>query len=107
MLKAGIMENGLVQAAEVGTPQGSILSSLLSNVCFHYVLSTWTQYFACHGTLSGTLDWSVSLLRPEALGALQTATRVRLSGAIRAPPYRACNPNLLRNAALSPRQTCP
>ena len=29
MLKAGIMEDGLVQAAEVGTPQGSILSPLL------------------------------------------------------------------------------
>jgi hypothetical protein len=26
MLKAGIMEDGLVEAAEVGTPQGSILT---------------------------------------------------------------------------------
>jgi retron-type reverse transcriptase len=32
MLKAGIMEDGLVQATEIGTPQGSILSPLLSNV---------------------------------------------------------------------------
>jgi RNA-directed DNA polymerase len=43
MLKAGIMEDGLVQAAEVGTPQGSILSPLLSNVSLHYVLDIWFQ----------------------------------------------------------------
>jgi RNA-directed DNA polymerase len=43
MLKAGIMEDGLVQATEVGTPQGSMLSPLLSNVYLHYVLDIWFQ----------------------------------------------------------------
>jgi RNA-directed DNA polymerase len=43
MLKAGIMEDGLVQVAEVGTPQGSILSPVLSNVYLHYVLDIWFQ----------------------------------------------------------------
>ena len=41
MLKAGIMEDGLVQASEKGTPQGSILSPLLSNIYLHYVLDLW------------------------------------------------------------------
>jgi RNA-directed DNA polymerase len=43
MLKAGIMEDGLVQATEEGTPQGSILSPVLSNVYLHFVLDLWFQ----------------------------------------------------------------
>ena len=41
MLKAGIMEDGLVRASEEGTPQGSILSPLLSNIYLHYTLDLW------------------------------------------------------------------
>lgn len=41
MLKGGIMEDGLVRASEEGTPQGSILSPLLSNIYLHYVLDLW------------------------------------------------------------------
>ena len=41
MLKSGIMEDGLVRATEEGTPQGSMISPLLSNIYLHYVLDLW------------------------------------------------------------------
>jgi len=41
MLRGGIMEDGLTRASEKGTPQGSILSPLLSNIYLHYVLDLW------------------------------------------------------------------
>lgn len=41
MLKGGIVEYGLVRASEKGTPQGCILSPLLSNIYLHYVLDLW------------------------------------------------------------------
>lgn len=42
-LKAGVMEDGLVRASEEGTPQGGVLSALLSNVYLHYALDLWVE----------------------------------------------------------------
>lgn len=43
MLKAGIMEDGLVKACEEGAPQGAIVSPVLSNVYLHYALDLWFE----------------------------------------------------------------
>lgn len=42
-LKAGVWENGEVSYPEAGTPQGSVISPLLSNVFLHEVLDCWFE----------------------------------------------------------------
>lgn len=40
-LKAGVMEGGATWYPEQGTPQGGVISPLLSNIFLHEVLDTW------------------------------------------------------------------
>lgn len=42
-LKAGVMEDGVVSASEEGTPQGGLVSPVLSNIYLHYVLDVWFE----------------------------------------------------------------
>ena len=42
-LRAGVSEDGEWSKTEVGTPQGSVISPLLSNIYLHYVLDKWVE----------------------------------------------------------------
>jgi len=42
-LKAGVMEEGIVQHPEGGTPQGGVISPLLANLFLHEVLDKWFE----------------------------------------------------------------
>ena len=42
-LKAGVMEDGSVSYPDSGSPQGGVISPLLSNIFLHYVLDLWFE----------------------------------------------------------------
>ena len=42
-LRAGVMEEGVRQRTQVGTPQGAVISPLLANIYLHYVLDLWVD----------------------------------------------------------------
>src|SRR2546427_10441252 len=55
-LKAGVMEEGQVTHPDRGSPQGGVISPLLSNIMLHEVDRQW-----CRG--DGTMSHSVVLVR--------------------------------------------
>jgi RNA-directed DNA polymerase len=50
-LAAGVMEDGVVRRTKVGTPQGGVISPLLSNIYLHVLDLLWTRHSAPLGTL--------------------------------------------------------
>jgi len=42
-LKAGVMEDGSISYPDSGSPQGGVVSPLISNVFLHYVLDLWFE----------------------------------------------------------------
>ena len=50
-LEAGVMEQGIVSKTTSGTPQGGVISPLLSNIYLHVLDTLWTRHSAPLGTL--------------------------------------------------------
>jgi group II intron reverse transcriptase/maturase len=42
-LKAGVMEDGVVNPTEAGSPQGAVISPILANVYLHYAYDLWAN----------------------------------------------------------------
>ncbi|MBK6515904.1 MAG: hypothetical protein IPG04_17865 [Polyangiaceae bacterium] len=50
-LEAGVMEDGRVTMMVSGTPQGGVISPLLSNIYLHFLDKLWERHFVHLGTL--------------------------------------------------------
>jgi group II intron reverse transcriptase/maturase len=50
-LEAGVMEDGVISKVTAGTPQGGVISPLLSNIYLHVLDTLWTRHSAPLGTL--------------------------------------------------------
>jgi group II intron reverse transcriptase/maturase len=62
-LAAGVMEDGVVSKTTAGTPQGGVISPLLSNIFLHVLDTLWTRHSAPLGTLVRYCDDFVVMCR--------------------------------------------
>jgi RNA-directed DNA polymerase len=62
-LAAGVMEDGIVSRTVAGTPQGGVISPLLSNIYLHVLDVLWTRHSAPLGTLVRYADDFVIISR--------------------------------------------
>lgn len=64
-LEAGVMEDGRVRPTMVGTPQGGVISPLLSNIYLSVLDDLWTRHSAPLGTLVRYADDFVVICRTK------------------------------------------
>jgi RNA-directed DNA polymerase len=62
-LEAGVMEEGTVSPTVAGTPQGGVISPLLSNIYLHTLDKLWTRTGSRYGTLVRYADDFVVMCR--------------------------------------------
>jgi len=65
-LEAGVMEDGAVHLTVAGTPQGGVISPLLSNIYLNVLDVLWTRHSAPLGTLVRYADDFVVMCRTKA-----------------------------------------
>jgi group II intron reverse transcriptase/maturase len=76
-LEAGVMEDGIVRRTAAGTPQGGVISPLLSNIYLHVLDVLWTRHSAPLGTLVRYCDDFVILCRTKS-ACEQAETRIKV-----------------------------
>jgi group II intron reverse transcriptase/maturase len=76
-LEAGVMEDGVIHETLAGTPQGGVISPLLSNIYLHVLDKLWMRHSAPLGTLVRYADDFVVMCR-TAKDCEQAEQRIRV-----------------------------
>jgi RNA-directed DNA polymerase len=76
-LEAGVMDGGVVSRVVAGTPQGGVISPLLSNIYLHVLDTLWTRHSAPLGELVRYADDFVVMCKTKRACA-QAEARVRV-----------------------------
>ncbi len=76
-LEAGVMEDGAIRKTLAGTPQGGVISPLLSNIYLHVLDELWTRKSAPLGTLVRYADDFVVMCRTKS-ACEQAEARIRV-----------------------------
>ncbi len=76
-LRAGVMEDGRTSELVSGTPQGGVISPLLSNIYLHYFDAVWTRQCAQLGVLVRYADDFVIVCKSRE-AAVEAERRVRI-----------------------------
>jgi RNA-directed DNA polymerase len=76
-LAAGVMEDGVVSATVAGTPQGGVISPLLSNIYLHVLDVLWLRHSAPLGTLVRYADDFVVMCRTKR-ECIEAEARIRM-----------------------------
>ncbi len=77
-LEAGVLEDGVRNAAEIGSPQGGVISPLLANIYLHVLDMYWAERYSSLGKLIRYADDFVIICRTkqEAETALKTVKQI-------------------------------
>ena len=65
-LRAGVMDEGRLESPDAGTPQGGVISPLLSNIYLHVLDAAWRKRYAHLGVLVRYADDFVVICRTKA-----------------------------------------
>jgi group II intron reverse transcriptase/maturase len=77
-LEAGVLEDGVRNATEIGSPQGGVISPLLANIYLHVLDMFWAERYSLLGKLIRYADDFVIICRTrkDAETALQTVKQI-------------------------------